>query len=273
MACAVAGLQIPVWCEHGGRGLRGQVLPRLLPGAGIPPRLTMNSFGRCFRLSILGESHGPCVGILLDGCPAGLALDPADFSADMERRRGGGAPGTTPRREDDLPLLQTGVLQGRTTGAPILILFENKQVDSSAYEAIKHTPAARPRGLGGPEEVRRVRGHARQRPLLRPAHRGAGGGRGGGQEAAGARRGWRPGCWRPAAVPTSSGPWREAMAAQDSVGGLVECRVQGPARGAGRALLRFGGIADQPRACSPSRRSRASSSATASRPAACAAAR
>ena len=100
----------------------------------------MNTFGRSFRLSILGESHGPCVGILLDGCPAGLALDPAEFLADLERRRGGGAPGTTPRREDDLPLIQTGLLRGRTTGAPILILFENRQVDSSAYEAIKSTP-------------------------------------------------------------------------------------------------------------------------------------
>ena len=100
----------------------------------------MNSFGRLFRLSILGESHGPCVGILIDGCPAGLALAAEDFLADLERRRGGGAPGTTPRREDDRPLLQTGVHQGRTTGAPILILFENRSVDSSAYEAIRHTP-------------------------------------------------------------------------------------------------------------------------------------
>ena len=100
----------------------------------------MNSFGRSFRLSILGESHGPCVGIILDGCPAGLALEEAEFLPDLERRRGGGARGTTPRREDDRPLLQTGVHQGRTTGAPILILFENRQVDSSAYEAIRNTP-------------------------------------------------------------------------------------------------------------------------------------
>ena len=100
----------------------------------------MNSFGRTFRLSILGESHGPCVGVLIDGCPAGLPLDPEAFMPDMERRRGGGAKGTTPRREDDRPILQTGVHLGLTTGAPILILFENRSVDSSAYEAIKHTP-------------------------------------------------------------------------------------------------------------------------------------
>jgi chorismate synthase len=100
----------------------------------------MNSFGRTFRLSILGESHGPCVGILIDGCPAGLPLEAEDFMGDLERRRGGGAPGTTPRREDDRPLFQTGVHRGRTTGAPILITFENRSVDSSAYEAIRNTP-------------------------------------------------------------------------------------------------------------------------------------
>jgi len=100
----------------------------------------MNSFGRAFRLSILGESHGPCVGILIDGCPAGLPLEVEAFMPDMERRRGGGAKGTTPRREDDRPILQAGVHQGRTTGAPILLLFENKSVDSSAYEAIRNTP-------------------------------------------------------------------------------------------------------------------------------------
>jgi chorismate synthase len=100
----------------------------------------VNSFGRAFRMSILGESHGSCVGILLDGCPAGLPLDPSDFAADMERRRGGSAPGTTPRREDDTALIQTGILEGRTTGAPILVLFGNKNTDSSSYEAIKDTP-------------------------------------------------------------------------------------------------------------------------------------
>ena len=120
----------------------------------------MNSFGRTFRLSILGESHGPCVGVLIDGCPAGLPLEPEEFMADMERRRGGGAPGTTPRREDDRPMLQTGVHGGLTTGAPILILFENRSVDSSAYEAIKHTP--RP-GHADWVAMRKYGGHADMR--------------------------------------------------------------------------------------------------------------
>lgn len=99
----------------------------------------MNTIGRLFRVSVLGESHGECVGVLVDGCPAGVPLSAADFLADMERRKGG-AKGTTPRKEDDIPLVKSGVFNGKTTGAPILVLFENKDSDSSAYEKIKDTP-------------------------------------------------------------------------------------------------------------------------------------
>jgi len=99
----------------------------------------MNAFGRSFRISILGESHGPCVGILIDGCPAGLSINESEFSSDLERRRGG-RKGTTPRKEADVPYLKTGVFNGKTTGMPILILFENKNTDSEAYERIKFTP-------------------------------------------------------------------------------------------------------------------------------------
>lgn len=99
----------------------------------------MNSFGRLFRISMLGESHGLCVGVLIDGCPAGISLTPEDFMPDLDRRRSG-ATGTTPRKESDIPLLKTGVFQQKTTGAPLLIVFENNDTDSSAYEKIKHTP-------------------------------------------------------------------------------------------------------------------------------------
>ncbi|OPY64560.1 MAG: Chorismate synthase [Syntrophorhabdus sp. PtaU1.Bin050] len=99
----------------------------------------MNAFGRSFRISILGESHGPCVGILIDGCPAGLSINESEFSSDLERRRGG-RKGTTPRKEADVPYLKTGVFNGKTTGMPLLILFENKDTDSEAYERIKFTP-------------------------------------------------------------------------------------------------------------------------------------
>lgn len=100
----------------------------------------MNSFGRLFRISIFGESHGPSVGVLLDGCPAGLPLAEGEFETDLARRRGGGKVGTTPRRETDHPSIRSGVHNGFTTGAPILILFENRDVDSKAYDSIRHTP-------------------------------------------------------------------------------------------------------------------------------------
>jgi chorismate synthase len=99
----------------------------------------MNSFGRVFRISIFGESHGECVGILLDGCPAGLPLVIEEFQEDLDRRRGG-RPGTTPRAEKDIPLIKSGLLKGTTTGAPILILFENQDVRSTDYEDIRYRP-------------------------------------------------------------------------------------------------------------------------------------
>jgi chorismate synthase len=99
----------------------------------------MNAFGRLFRISIFGESHGTCVGALIDGCPAGLELSVGDFATDLERRKSGKA-GTTARREDDIPSITSGLLSGRTTGAPILILLENKDIDSESYEKIRMTP-------------------------------------------------------------------------------------------------------------------------------------
>jgi chorismate synthase len=99
----------------------------------------MNSFGRLFRITILGESHGAAVGVVVDGCPAGLPLVPVDFESDLERRKSG-KPGTTGRKEPDRPTLSSGVFEGATTGSPILILFENKDTDSSAYELLKRTP-------------------------------------------------------------------------------------------------------------------------------------
>lgn len=100
----------------------------------------MNTFGRIFRISILGESHGSCVGIVIDGCPAGLPLETADFAEDLSRRQGGGKEGTTPRKEADEPKFWSGVFEGRATGAPILIMFENQNVRSQDYSAIKDTP-------------------------------------------------------------------------------------------------------------------------------------
>jgi len=99
----------------------------------------MNSFGKLFRISIYGESHGPEVGILIDGCPAGLSLEEKDFEKDLLRRKSG-AKGTTPRLEGDQPLLKSGVFKGKTTGAPLLIAFENTNTRSKDYESLKETP-------------------------------------------------------------------------------------------------------------------------------------
>lgn len=100
----------------------------------------MNSFGRLFRISIFGESHGECVGITIDGCPAGLALSPDDMLPDLERRKGGKQKGTTPREEADEPLIKSGVFNGYTTGFPITILFENKNTRSEDYAKQRSIP-------------------------------------------------------------------------------------------------------------------------------------
>lgn len=100
----------------------------------------MNSFGRIFRIHIFGESHGDSVGIGIDGCPAGLPLSLEDFIADIERRKGGTQKGTTPRKEDDIPIFKTGLFNGKTTGAPITILFENKNTRSGDYEKQRAVP-------------------------------------------------------------------------------------------------------------------------------------
>ncbi len=99
----------------------------------------MNSFGRIFRISIFGESHGPGVGVLIDGCPAGMPLSLPDFQADLSRRKSG-AKGTTPRTEEDFPALLSGIFNERTTGAPIAIWFENRNVRPSDYTRLKDVP-------------------------------------------------------------------------------------------------------------------------------------
>lgn len=100
----------------------------------------MNSFGRIFRISIFGESHGECVGITIDGCPAGLSLTPEDLLPDLERRKGGKQKGTTPRQEEDYPIFKSGLFNGKTTGFPVTILFENKNTRSEDYNKQRSIP-------------------------------------------------------------------------------------------------------------------------------------
>jgi chorismate synthase len=99
----------------------------------------MNSFGRIFRINIFGESHGPGVGVVIDGCPAGIPLSVSDFEKDLSRRKSG-AKGTTPRKEEDLPNLLSGIYNNHSTGAPIGVFFENKNTRSSDYSKLKDIP-------------------------------------------------------------------------------------------------------------------------------------
>ena len=91
-------------------------------------------------MTIFGESHGEGVGLVLDGCPAGLPLKLEDFDFDIERRKGGLQKGTTPRQESDLPIFKTGIFNNHTTGAPITILFENNNTRSGDYEKLRAIP-------------------------------------------------------------------------------------------------------------------------------------
>jgi len=99
----------------------------------------MNTFGKLFRISIFGESHGECVGITIDGCPAGLPLILSDLTEDLSRRSSG-AKGTTPRIEADLPEIQSGVFEDYTTGAPLTILFDNINTRPRDYTKLRETP-------------------------------------------------------------------------------------------------------------------------------------
>jgi chorismate synthase len=99
----------------------------------------MNGFGRVFRISIFGESHGESLGITVDGCPAGMGLKVSDFKTDISRRKGG-ARGTTPRIESDRPRMMSGIFKGKTTGAPLTIAFENKEKSPGEYDQIRHKP-------------------------------------------------------------------------------------------------------------------------------------
>lgn len=99
----------------------------------------MNTFGRRFRVSVFGESHGDLIGVVLDGVPAGLELTEQDFSTDIARRKSG-VRGTTPRMEPDMPKIVSGVFEGHTTGAPLAIVFTNENTSSEDYSLFASMP-------------------------------------------------------------------------------------------------------------------------------------
>ncbi len=99
----------------------------------------MNSFGTIFRVSVFGESHGPAIGVTIDGCPPGIKLSTSDFADDL-RRRQSGSMGTTPRREPDMPEILSGVYNDHTTGAPLTLITRNSDTKSSDYEQFRKIP-------------------------------------------------------------------------------------------------------------------------------------
>jgi chorismate synthase len=196
----------------------------------------MNSFGRIFRVSIFGESHGESVGILIDGVPAGLPLTEQDLLPDLERRKGGKQKGTTPRQEADYPFFKSGLFNGKTTGAPISIFFENNNTRSADYEKQRsfprpgHADMVAHQKYGGNEDYRGG-GHFSARLTT------------GMVAAAAIAKKLMPGVTIAAEVTEIGGEsdlekgLQRAIDAKDSVGGIVECRVNGLPVGLGEPFF------------------------------------
>jgi chorismate synthase len=98
-----------------------------------------NTFGRLFRITTFGESHGPAIGAIIDGCPAGLAIDEAFIQSELDRRKPGQSKITTQRKEDDVCRILSGVFEGKTTGTPIAMVIDNQDQRSKDYSHIADT--------------------------------------------------------------------------------------------------------------------------------------
>ena len=101
--------------------------------------MSANSFGKIFRWTSFGESHGPALGVVIDGCPAGVQFDEELLLKNLERRRPGQSL-TSPRKEPDQPRVLSGVFEGKTLGTPIALVIENKDARPQDYEKIKAEP-------------------------------------------------------------------------------------------------------------------------------------
>jgi chorismate synthase len=96
-----------------------------------------NTFGKVFRVTTWGESHGPALGAVIDGCPPGMELDPSDIQKDLDKRRPGKGGGESPRREPDQVDILSGTFEGLTTGTPISLIIYNKDAQSKAYDHLQ----------------------------------------------------------------------------------------------------------------------------------------
>lgn len=221
--------------------------------------MSSNSYGHLFRITTFGESHGPALGVVIDGCPAGLALTVADLLPELARRRPGQSSVTTSRQESDAPEIVSGVFEDRTTGMPITVLVRNDGQRSQDYEQLRNKP--RP-------------GHADETFAAKYGHRDhRGGGRASGREtvarviAGVVAQKMLPADVRVIAHALQVGPHRattfaadeidrnpmrcadpvaaaamqsyveQLRAAHDSSGGLIEIRVQNPPPGLGEPVF------------------------------------
>lgn len=199
----------------------------------------MNSWGDRFRLSIWGESHGQQVGVSIDGVPAGIALSEEDFTADLERRRAG-ATGTTPRKESDTPHIISGVYNGFTTGSPLTIEFLNENTRSGDYRNLtihprpSHADWVAQQKWGGYNDPRGG-GHFSGRITLGMVAAGVVAKKILGEEVTFSTNIIEIGGSR------DKEQWdaiiSSAQQSQDSVGGVVECRVQGVKAGLGEPFF------------------------------------
>ena len=100
--------------------------------------MNSNSFGKLFRITTWGDSHGPAVGVVIDGCPVGLELNENDIQKELDRRKPGQSAITSSRAEKDNVEILSGIFEGKTTGMPISLLIKNRDADPSKYEMIKN---------------------------------------------------------------------------------------------------------------------------------------
>ena len=218
-----------------------------------------NTFGVLFRVTTWGESHGPAVGVVVDGCPPGIPLKEEDIQAELERRRPGRS-GTSPRKEPDRVKILSGVYEGLTTGTPISLLVWNEDVDSTPYEELSEVfrpghadysyhakyGIRDPRGGGrasARETVGRVAAGAVAKKVLEREGIGVfaftlelGGVRCQRIDLAFARENWLY-CPDPDALPLMEERLKEIQAEGDSVGGIVEVRVRGCPAGLGEPVF------------------------------------
>ena len=96
-----------------------------------------NLFGQAFRITTFGESHGPFIGVVIDGCPPGVSISQEEIQEQLAFRSPGKSVYTSPRKEEDVAEIVSGVFEGKTTGAPIAILIRNQDANSSQYKEIK----------------------------------------------------------------------------------------------------------------------------------------